>query len=195
MYWMLSSNENRQRMRCKLVENLKFDSHFEASRLRDFSGYNEHSAMSASTLKVTGATAATSTVDEADSASNMNHEETNDLAQKLQMNKEAINSQINEDFIGDDECHSLQHTQQTTGTSQQSASGSTGLSVQQTDSGVVTSNSDLSRRASITSSTTMNSLTSSTTTVTTTTVNSNATSSTVPTIKINKYVDLILLSV
>ncbi len=39
MYWMLSNNENRERMRCKLVENLQFDSHFEASRLRDYSDY------------------------------------------------------------------------------------------------------------------------------------------------------------
>ena len=37
-YWMLSNHENRLRMRCKLVENLQFDSHFEASRLRDHSG-------------------------------------------------------------------------------------------------------------------------------------------------------------
>jgi hypothetical protein len=35
---MLSNKENRYRMRCKLIENPYCDSHFEASRLRDYSG-------------------------------------------------------------------------------------------------------------------------------------------------------------
>ncbi len=35
---MLSSKENRFRMRCKLVEYPYFDTHSEASRLRDYSG-------------------------------------------------------------------------------------------------------------------------------------------------------------
>ena len=35
---MLSTHENKERMRCKLVENLQFDAHEEASRMRDFSG-------------------------------------------------------------------------------------------------------------------------------------------------------------
>ena len=38
---MLSNKENRYRMRCKLIENPFCDSHFEASRLRDYSGKNE----------------------------------------------------------------------------------------------------------------------------------------------------------
>ncbi|CAF1331676.1 unnamed protein product, partial [Didymodactylos carnosus] len=33
--WMLSSRENIHRMRCKLIENSKFDEHEESSRLRD----------------------------------------------------------------------------------------------------------------------------------------------------------------
>lgn len=38
---MLSNKENRFRMRCKLVENPYSDSHFEASRLRDYSGIDQ----------------------------------------------------------------------------------------------------------------------------------------------------------
>jgi len=41
-YWMLSNHETRERMRCKLIENLQFDSHFEASRLRDYSCYTSY---------------------------------------------------------------------------------------------------------------------------------------------------------
>jgi hypothetical protein len=202
---MLSSNENRQRMRCKLVENLKFDAHFEASRLRDYSGYSDHSAMSASTLKVTAAATGghTATVDEERDTTTSNvggREDTHvDLAQKLQMNKEAINTQINEDFIGDGEdFQSMQHhsdgqtsddkeQQQNQPASSSSSSSSSssraGLSALQQDSGVAASiKSDASRRSSITSSATMNSMTSSATTVTAST----AVSSTLPTIKINK---------
>ena len=34
-HWMLSDRENTHRMRCKLVENERFNKHEEASRLRD----------------------------------------------------------------------------------------------------------------------------------------------------------------
>ncbi|CAF0785781.1 unnamed protein product [Brachionus calyciflorus] len=79
-YWMLSNHENKEHMRCKLVENLKFDSHFEASRLRDYSGY-EHQSMPTLTQV---------------SQDDKNFE-------KLRINKEAINSEINEDAIAEDE--------------------------------------------------------------------------------------------
>jgi hypothetical protein len=87
MYWMLSNNENRERMRCKLVENLQFDSHFEASRLRDYSDYTyfNYEKLAEKSIK--------------------NSSEPADLAQNLQLNKEAINKEINEDNVegGEDE--------------------------------------------------------------------------------------------
>lgn len=71
-------------MRCKLVENLQFDSHFEASRLRDYSDYTYFNyEKQAETIK--------------------NTNETNDLAQNLQLNKEAIISEINEDNVDGEE--------------------------------------------------------------------------------------------
>ena len=41
---ILSSRENRYRMRCRLIENVNsnYDSHYEASRLRDYCGTYEH---------------------------------------------------------------------------------------------------------------------------------------------------------
>jgi hypothetical protein len=86
-YWMLSNHENQLRMRCKLVKNLQFDSHFEASRLRDSTGFIDPSI--------------------SDARSNINIltncESHDHLTNKLRINKEAINSQIKEDMIGDDE--------------------------------------------------------------------------------------------
>lgn len=82
-------------MRCKLVENLKFDSHFEASRLRDYSGYSNYFQMEADS---------SSTTLNANEANKTNTPtDTNNLAQKLQLNKEAINTQINEDVVADEE--------------------------------------------------------------------------------------------
>lgn len=87
-YWMLSNNENREGMRCKLVENLQFDTHLEASRLRDYSNYTyfKHEAKVNESLLES---------EKSDNADN--------LAQNLQLNKQAINNQINEDLIPDDE--------------------------------------------------------------------------------------------
>ena len=95
---MLSNHETRERMRCKLVENLQFDSHFEASRLRDCSGYGDTSTVTHIASNNHQQNAKT---EENDSSKLGN--ETDTLAQKLQLNKEAINTQINEDFIGDEE--------------------------------------------------------------------------------------------
>jgi hypothetical protein len=103
---MLSNHENRERMRCKLVENLQFDSHFEASRLRDYSGYssyfNPETTGTASTLIDSNTRESPSSA--VAIALEQNQDNTTDnLTQKLQLNKQAINNQINEDFIGDDE--------------------------------------------------------------------------------------------
>ncbi|RNA31170.1 neurobeachin 1 isoform X2 [Brachionus plicatilis] len=82
-YWMLSNHENRLRMRCKLVENLNFDSHLEASRLRDYSR-SDHSMCTVV-------------------ASKSQSEPKDKLSQNIPISKEAINSQINEDVVADEE--------------------------------------------------------------------------------------------
>lgn len=83
-YWMLSKHENRLRMRCKLVENLNFDSHFEASRLRDFSR-SDHSIYTVVASK------------------SQNEVKQEKVSQNFPISKEAINSQINEDIVADEE--------------------------------------------------------------------------------------------
>ena len=161
VHWMLSNHETRERMRCKLVENLQFDSHFEASRLRDYSSYENYlaavaSAANASALNATaeaakakGLLAAAAAANNTDSSSTAtltiqltsepqqqqqqqqqeqqppkqqqqqsqqdesllsaaahnvtSDESTKQLAINLEQNKEAINTQINEDFVGDDD--------------------------------------------------------------------------------------------
>lgn len=113
---MLSNHENQERMRCKLVENLKFDSHFEASRLRDYSGYSggggggysgNHSATSASSSTLTEPPAGTVSTTAAVTTTTPNSKSSDvamaNLAQKLTINKEAINEQIKEDVVGEEE--------------------------------------------------------------------------------------------
>lgn len=132
-YWMLSNHENRERMRCKLVENLKFDSHFEASRLRDYSGY-ESSTLMAPQLQ------------ESSKIENKHSQDTNNLAQNLQINKEAINSQIKEDAVGDDEFLQLQQNQQQNQQAAQNPQTNNTQSSSVSDSGV----SNMSRKSSVT---------------------------------------------
>jgi hypothetical protein len=99
VYWMLSNYENRMRMRCKLIENLQFDSHFEASRLRDYSAYN--STYFNFNDQSSDTTAAIHQQNENEANNSI---ESNSLAKNLQQNKEAINIEINEDFVeGEDE--------------------------------------------------------------------------------------------
>jgi hypothetical protein len=168
IYWMLSSNENRERMRCKLIENLKFDSHFEASRLRDYSGYNDQYAASASTLKMLSND---ETSEQAESESSSDQQSR--LTQKLHINKEAINNQIGEDFIGDEEFMSLQqqqHPSQNSPPTNQSEQNNTNKAASSlsSDSGIVSgqsTNSDLSRRTSVSSTNTTQTITSSTTSI------------------------------
>lgn len=172
-------------MRCKLVENLKFDSHFEASRLRDYSGYSNSNPNSQQNIAATvnndqssatvGSASTLKLTDQPESGSDNNQE----LAQKLLLNKEAINKQINEDSIGDEEFQAVQQSIQeqqqhqnnssANSTSNQGSAGSGSmLSIPfvQADSGMASSVSDLSRRSSITSSTTVTSFTGSGNTVT-----------------------------
>ena len=99
VYWMLSNHENRMRMRCKLIENLQFDSHFEASRLRDYSAYNSSYLNSNDQSSETNAVIQQHTK-EGEASSNL---ESNNLAKNLQQNKEAINIEINEDFVEGEE--------------------------------------------------------------------------------------------
>jgi hypothetical protein len=193
-----------------MVENLKFDSHLEASRLRDYSGYSDHSAMSASTLKVPSTAAATATNTTADedqdvTANLATHQAEDDLAQRLQANKAAINKQLNEDFIGDEEFLAVQQSQQQQQQQHQGVNFSSGesnliqqqsllsspLTIQQ-DSGVAsTISTDLSRRSSIVSSNTITSISSAATATTSATASSQSTTvsppSALPTIKITKY--------
>lgn len=109
---MLSNHENQARMRCKLVENLKFDSHFEASRLRDYSGYSgnySNTSASSSTLTeptgptTTTTTTATTTSTTTPATTNKSSAVIPALAQQLSINKQAINAQIKEDVVGDEE--------------------------------------------------------------------------------------------
>lgn len=103
---MLSNHENRERMRCKLIENLKFDSHFEASRLRDHSGYPGPSYMMSSGSTATQTAPSTATTDDAVAATatpTIESSSAQNLAQKLSINKEAINAQIKEDVVGEEE--------------------------------------------------------------------------------------------
>lgn len=100
---MLSNHENRERMRCKLIENLKFDSHFEASRLRDYSGYSPANYSNISSSTVTAATATAGTATTVDGSKSPSIESAQNLAQKLSINKEAINEQIKEDVVGEEE--------------------------------------------------------------------------------------------
>ena len=104
---MLSNHETRDRMRCKLVENLQFDPHFEASRLRDYSGYTNYSNYEA---VMEGANNDASNISEQQATTQNtvvkplnDKKEAESLTQKLQINKEAINKQLNEDVIGDEE--------------------------------------------------------------------------------------------
>jgi hypothetical protein len=156
IYWMLSSHETRERMRCKLVENLQYDSHFEASRLRDCSGYGDtstvtHIASSSNNNQNARAIEENKLENEMNGSS-----QTDTLAQKLQLNKEAINTQINEDFIGDEEFGLQQQanpSQQPAQTQQQAISSS--------ESSTIASNA-LSRSSSVSSSIASSTQTSST---------------------------------
>ncbi len=89
-YWMLSNHENREGMRCKLIENLQFNTHSDASRLRDYSNYSAYlepvKQQQQQQLPV-------------------NTDTTDNLTQRLQLNKQAINEQLNEDLISDDEVY------------------------------------------------------------------------------------------
>ena len=106
LYWMLSNHETRERMRCKLVENLQFDSHLEASRLRDYSGYTNYEAV----VEVAN--------DVADSGTHLEEKkkfldesglmESENLTNKLKINIEAINTELNEDTIADEEFQNQQ---------------------------------------------------------------------------------------
>lgn len=108
IYWMLSNQETRQRMRCKLIENLQFNSHFEASRLRDHSGCSTYMPDSSSLTVVKNRDSSDEKQD-SESPSQVVKENpidkqaTDSLTQKLQLNKEAINTQINEDIINEEE--------------------------------------------------------------------------------------------
>jgi len=117
---MLSNHENRERMRCKLIENLQFDSHYEASRLRDYSDYTYFNYENKENIE--------------NSTDKNRTENTTDLAQNLQLNKEAINIEINEDNVGvDDEMISNKnHSNSPTGTN---------LPAQQASSSSITSQS------------------------------------------------------
>ena len=94
-HWMLSNHENRLRMRCKLVENLNFDSHFEASRLRDFSR-SDHSMYTVVASK----------------SENEARQCQDKPSQNIPISKEAINSQINEDIVADEEFYIENKNQQ-----------------------------------------------------------------------------------
>ena len=85
-YWMLSNHENREGMRCKLIENLQFNTHSEASRMRDYSNYSAYLEPVKHQQQLP-----------------VNTETTDNLTQRLQLNKQAINEQLNEDLISDDE--------------------------------------------------------------------------------------------
>ncbi len=85
-YWMLSNHENREGMRCKLIENLQFNRHLDASHMRDYSNYSVYLEPIKQQQQIP-----------------VDNETTNNLAQKLQLNKQAINEQLNEDLISDDE--------------------------------------------------------------------------------------------
>jgi len=111
---MLSNHETRERMRCKLVENLQFDSHLEASRLRDYSGYSTNYEAIA---EVPHDTASNNVAEEtaenkAKFLDENNAKETENLTNKLKLNKEAINKQLNEDIIADEEFHTQQQQHQ-----------------------------------------------------------------------------------
>lgn len=130
---MLSNHENRQRMRCKLVENLKFDSHFEASRLRDYSSY---SAVNCSATAPDSSSTLTPGVAEANNQQQIGGDSNAHkllLAQKLNINKEAINAQINEDAVGEEEFVSgnLQPQQQSVSSIEQNQSSSPSSQQQQ----------------------------------------------------------------
>jgi hypothetical protein len=100
---MLSNNENRLRMRCKLIENLQFDSHFEASRLRDYSGYSGYFNGPDSSTLINSTNKSKETNSQPAESS---------IVKKFHINKEAINMEINEDFIGDEEFLTQQQQQQ-----------------------------------------------------------------------------------
>lgn len=143
VYWMLSNLENRQKMRCKLVENLKFDSHFEASRLRDYSGYS-NSYICSTTNNVSSSSNTNTKVEDIESVSTLtNDKDPSNLAQKLQLNKEAINTQIKEDIIADEEFGPMQsnQAQSSSQSSQAQAQTSNSLSTSQADSNISRSSS------------------------------------------------------
>lgn len=88
-------------MPCKLVENLQHDNRYylEASRLRDYSNYSVY--LSADISKLTESTDTTAAAVVSDTENT--EKESNNLAERLQINKQAINSQLNEDLISDEE--------------------------------------------------------------------------------------------
>lgn len=110
---MLSNHETRERMRCKLVENLQFDSHLEASRLRDYSGYSTNYEAIAEVPHDSIKNSVTHEVTENKNEfiDEKNSKETENLTNKLKLNKEAINKQLNEDIIADEEFHTQQQNQ------------------------------------------------------------------------------------
>ena len=169
---MLSNHENRSRMRCKLVENLKFDSHFEASRLRDYSGYSgnySNTSASSSTLTepaaATGAASGSGITPPTEGTTSVPKSSSDlgpavNLAQKLSINKEAINEQIKEDVVGEEEFAAVpstpMHNQQqapqqfpTSNTSQQSPTNDQQQQQQQHQNRSSPSESTISRTSSI----------------------------------------------
>lgn len=128
MYWMLSNHENRERMRCKLVENLQFDSHYEASRLRDYSDYTYFNYENNKE----------NIENQAESTANNNNNNPRDLAQNLQLNKEAINNEINEDDVGGGDEEMISNKTQT---NSQPAAASTNPPAHQSSSASIASQS------------------------------------------------------
>jgi hypothetical protein len=153
---MLSNNENRLRMRCKLVENLQFDSHFEASRLRDYSGYSGYfNGPDSSTL--------ISSTNKSKESNNQPVESS--IVKKLHINKEAINTEINEDFIGDEEfLTQQQQQQQPLLTQNQLAQSSSQVTSSNEESSIRASSSTLSTSTSTTNIASIQSASSSTAT-------------------------------
>ena len=145
---MLSNHENRERMRCKLVENLQFDSHFEASRLRDYSGYSSYFNADNTACTSTLAESTKETIKAKDLESSK--ETAEHLTEKLQLNKQAINDQINGDFIGEEEFLLNNPSNQ----GQQSAAASTATRGNESKA----TNASLSQSSTAASSTTSNHL-------------------------------------
>ena len=153
IYWMLSNQETRQRMRCKLIENLQFNSHFEASRLRDHSGCSTYIPDS-STLTVVKNRDSSDEKQDSNSEgpsqivkeNPLDKQATDSLTQKLQLNKEAINPQINEDIINDEEFLATSNSSGATASTHQP------VSAQQSSSQTVSAVSRQSTPSSMTSS-------------------------------------------